>query len=111
MDSAGRGIAHASGECLYRCRVRQIGTERGGAQPRGNESLAARTRLALLATDEEHTRAAFGERPRHGLTDLTFASDAGEHHAATREFHANLRRSRVEPARFHAWITGLGILA
>ena len=51
-----------------------------------------------------------GLRP-HGLTDLTFASNAGEHHAATREFHAILRRSRPEPRTFNAHITGLGILA
>jgi len=108
VDSSGGGVAHAGGERLHRRRVGQIGAERGGAQPSGDKGFASCTCLALLAIDEEHSRAAFGERPCDGLTDLTFASNAGEHHAATREFHANLHRSHAEPA-FDACITELGM--
>src|SRR5436190_9773319 len=90
VDAATRGITHASGERVDSGRVTQIGREGGGAQSSRVERVAPRAGLVPRAIDQIDPSAALGEGARHGLADLTFASDSRQDHASPRELHTTL---------------------
>jgi hypothetical protein len=84
MDPSTGCLAHAHSQRIDGGGVCEVRSERRGTKTRREQGIRAGARLLLLSIDEEHTGSSFGECASDGLSDLTFASHAGEHDASTR---------------------------